>query len=332
MTLSPVNFDPQLSPVRPRCVVGYGSRPVSVDLARGHCLTGEPAPQPGVAVTPSAARHDRNAVDHLSLKHWPRGHRVVVGALAGGTGRTTVAGALANLLAELPFAHIWPPVLLFEPAPRRLSTTLQRWGVNQETTLSQAAPPGDNVPSIDVRQALSGVNVLVNDRTAGPNPAGSSDELLRAVQHHHSVVVLDAPVGLPSDLSWVREAPNTVSILLIVRPDQTSLAEAAEALVWMNDHHVLPRHQVTVVINHAHEAAVRNIHPAKTALESRCAAVHELPHHRVFDPGYQLPTGEDMPKRLRLRLAQIGLDVWSSSQLPPLKTPITATSNEAEEE
>ena len=47
-------------------------------------------------MAPPPPARDRNAYDRLALKHWPRGHRVLVCSLTGGTGRTTVAALLAK--------------------------------------------------------------------------------------------------------------------------------------------------------------------------------------------------------------------------------------------
>lgn len=100
-----------------RTTVGYGAGPVSIQLTRGRPLTQapvEPGSAPVVMAPPTPAR-DRHAHDRLALKHWPRGHRVLVCSLTGGTGRTTIAALLAATLAGLPFAHLWPPALLVAP-------------------------------------------------------------------------------------------------------------------------------------------------------------------------------------------------------------------------
>src|SRR6478735_5769964 len=94
-----------------RATVGYGAGPVSVQLTRGRPLveTSIESDPSGVVLAPPRPARDRHAYDRLALKHWPRGHRVLVSSLTGGTGRTTVAALLAGTLAGLPFSHIWPP-------------------------------------------------------------------------------------------------------------------------------------------------------------------------------------------------------------------------------
>ena len=109
-----------------RTGTAYGARPVSVDIARGRLARRRPSerrplrsgspPRRGCPLT------DQVVADRLSLAHWPRGHQIIVCALAGGTGRTTVAGLLATVLAELPYAHIWHPIALVESAPRTLGS------------------------------------------------------------------------------------------------------------------------------------------------------------------------------------------------------------------
>ncbi len=110
--------------------MGYGARPVSVDTARGRTLSPtDEADGRGQGVSPASRLPFTHQVvaDRLSLAHWPPGHQVVVCALSGGTGRTTMAGLMATVLAELPFAHFWHPIALIESAPRTLSSTQQRW-------------------------------------------------------------------------------------------------------------------------------------------------------------------------------------------------------------
>ena len=106
----------------------YGARPVSVDIARGRSLSEAASPTPAAGVAgPGLPLTHQVVADRLSLAHWPRGHQIIVCSLAGGTGRTTVAGLMATVLAELPYAHIWHPVGLVDAAPqtfRRTSTPL----------------------------------------------------------------------------------------------------------------------------------------------------------------------------------------------------------------
>src|SRR3954468_14500936 len=137
--------------------VGDGARPVSVQLTQGRVLTETPGrPVPGrVAMAPPAPARDRNAADRLSLKHWRRGHRVLVCSLTGGTGRTTLAALIAATLAGLPYAQHWPPVLLVDGAPRRLDPTLPR------DTNDRREPPATPIGSAQLlRTAPSGANLL----------------------------------------------------------------------------------------------------------------------------------------------------------------------------
>ena len=92
---------------------GYGSRPVAIALTRGHRLT-ETAPEPQSApmAKPSDSPIDQlHPIEQLILARWPAGHRIVVCcSLAGGTGRTTLAGLIAMTLADLPtmsWAALW---------------------------------------------------------------------------------------------------------------------------------------------------------------------------------------------------------------------------------
>ncbi len=99
----------------------YGARPVSVDIARGRSLVeAKVAQQTESPVTGTTLPFSHQVVaDRLSLAHWPPGHQNLVCSLAGGTGCTTLAGLLATVLAELPFAYIWQPMAMVEAAAAR---------------------------------------------------------------------------------------------------------------------------------------------------------------------------------------------------------------------
>lgn len=235
--------------------------------------------------------------DRLSLAHWQVGHRIVVCALAGGTGRTTLAGLLATVMAELPFAHVWPPIALTESSPRTLSTTAKRWDVLRPPEPDQ---PAAQATDSDRSVTASGVHVLASP----PSVRQPRD---------YSVVVVDAPVGMPSDITPVATDP-TASVLLVIRPDRASLTEAAEALVWMNDHHLVGRRRVSVVINYGVGPADHASKAAAAALGIRCAAVHRLAQEPLLAPGRPLPSGRALPSRLRRGIARLCLDIWSQSQ------------------
>jgi hypothetical protein len=254
----------------------YGARPVSVDLARGRNLT---EPEVTAVEAPSGPPpmplNWVAAADRLALAHWPEGHRISVCSLAGGTGRTTIAGLIATVLAELPYAHVHRPIALVEPYPRLLTTTWQRWG---------AQPLGDEKSNPE-------------DVSAEPPRTQSGAILLQDLphddrRHKFSLLVIDAPSGLPSELDVVTNDPTT-SVVLVSRPDRTSLAETAEALVWMHDLGLVTRDRVVVAINLGTGSVDRGSKPAATALGIRCAAVHKLPLDSTLGPGS--PLRQDMP-------------------------------------
>lgn len=269
-----------------RATVTYGARPVSVDLARGRTLTSAAAdrddalmPNPPLPLSPDVV------ADRLSLAHWPPLHQIVVCSLGGGTGRTTLAGLLVTILAELPFAHIWPPVAAVELAPHPLELTVQRW---------------DLVGPLEP-DAASSTRAGAWAFTGGRSVAEPRD---------FSVVVLDAPAGLPSELPCVADDPGA-SILLLTRPDRASLSEAAEALVWMHDQALVSRNRSVVVINGGVGQWEHGSRAAAAALGIRTTAVHKLPHSHALGPGRALPSGRAMPIRVRRALNHAALDLWS---------------------
>lgn len=271
---------------------GYGARIVSVDTLR-RCRLAETRPDEQTTVALTVGRPTPTHIpDRLALAHWPRGHQILVGSLAGGVGRTTVSGLLGTVLAELPFAHIWPPVALHETGYQPPRRGPHRWDLVDDD--------GDLV-------TRAGAWVFAD----GAAPARRDD---------FSVIIEDHTPGLPSHETGDGLDPGT-SMLLVVRPDRTSLAEASDALVRLHDEQLLDRHQVVVVINHGTGQSDRGSRAAGTALWTRCAAVHNMPRHRTLSPGRCLPSGRDLPKHIRRVMQQVACDLWTTTQFsPPAKT------------
>lgn len=273
----------------------YGARPVSVDIARGRLLIPHPeSGHPQRAPVLSLPLINAVVADQLALAHWTPGHRIVVCSLAGGTGRTTLAGLMASILAELPYAHVWRPIGLVEASPRTLASTERRWGAIGPGP----ANPDESADGLCVTGA--GAHVLANTQ-------------LRHGHGDHSAVLVDAPVGMPSDHALIRE-DTTASVVLVCRPDRTSLVEAAEALVWMHDQGLLTRDRVDVVVNHGAGPSSRGSAAVATALGIRSASVHSLPFDKTLGPGRTLPSGRAIPTPLRRCITRLCLDVWAATQ------------------
>lgn len=285
---------------------GYGARVVSIDTL--HSLAPTAADPPvgagGQVTTPVAALSPQQVADRLALAHWPWGHQILVCSLAGGVGRTTVSGLLATVLAELSFAHIWPPIALAEHASHSFSRTVQRWDVVTADT-----------DDSDAACTRSGAWVFTGGRPI-------------ARQQDFSTIIIDAVPGLPSGHHTVAVDPRA-SILLLVRPDRASLAEAADVLVWMHDQQLCARSRVVVLINHTslspRDPATR---AAATALATRCAGVHRLPFHPALGPGRPLPSGGDLPIRVRRVIARTALDLWGTATGRPIPYPVRPANTE----
>ena len=275
--------------------VGYGARPVSIDIARGRALRQADAGVSRPILPRSLPLTHQVVADRLALARWPYGHQVMVCSLDGGTGRTTLAGLMATVLAELPYAHLHRPVALVESDPRTLSVTPRRWDVVEPNLTSHHFEPIGSTPT--------GAWAFRN----GPSPWK---------RDAFSVLVVDAPVGLPSDLAEVVEDPGA-SVVLVTRPDRASLADAADALVFMNECRSVERNRVNVVINNGIGEADRHAKAAATVLGIRCAAIHSLRLEPTLAPGTVLPSGRALPTRLRRTVARICLDVWSTIARPP---------------
>ena len=273
--------------------VGYGARSVPVDTLRRTPLreADTDAPEPELVRITTGSPSPAVVADRLALAHWPRGHQIMVCSLGGGIGRTTVSGLLATVLAELPYAHLWPPIALHETSTRLLSPTPRRWDL-----LHAEDSPTE-------WRTRSGASAFIG----GELPAQRTD---------FSVIVVDATAGLPSDQEPVHSDPGS-SVVLVVRPDRDSLAEAAEALVWMHDRHLVTRQRVVVVINDSAGRPDRGSRAAATALWTRCVAVHRFPWHSTLGPGCVLPSGHDLPTRLRRVVQHTALDLWTTTARSP---------------
>lgn len=274
------------TPPAPPPVVGYGARVVAIDSLRGLILAEPEAPTDQTLVSwLSRDLSPQQVSDRLGLAHWPWGHQIVVCSLAGGVGRTTVAGLLATVLAERGFAHIWPPIALLEAATQPVTSAIRRWDV-----------PAREHPDDDLR-TQSGAWVF----TGGQPPRRRED---------YSTIIIDAPAGHPTCNHTIAVTPSA-SVLLVVRPDTASLAEAAEVLVAMHDRQQVVRDRVVVVVNHTHpRPADRASKTAAAVLSTRCVAVHRLGYHPHLGPGRVLPSGEELPDRTRRVITATALDLW----------------------
>lgn len=280
---------------------GYGARPVSVDLARNHRLTQTADREarlnvPGRSAQPGGHRVTQSQVsDQLALAHWPADQLVAVCSLAGGVGRTTVAGLFALTLAGLPYAQLHRPVALGELDPSPLSQSRIRWGV----------PP--DLDHVAVTQIGGRVRILA-DITA---PADG-----------RPIRVIDSPAGLTATLGMATSSPAT-SIVLLTRPDPASLADAAAALIWLQDVQGVERQRLTVVINHGSGPGSPGSKAAATALGIRCRSIHRLPAHTALGPGTPLPSGRQMPRTVQRALLRVCADVYNSTRPATTTSPHT---------
>lgn len=280
-----------MSPARQ---AAYGARPVSMDLTRGRSLAMSSAVDGNAS--PAVTSH-APVLDQLALAHWPTGHAVVVCGLAGGTGRTTLASLVAAALAELPWAHVHKPVALVELRPRQLSTTRRRWLAESAGEDRRSPRPADQYCPPSTRSGIELPGAL--------SPVAN--------RRRYSVVVAEAPVGLPSE-HWIVNADPSASVLLVVRPDRRSLAEAADSLVWMHDQDLVRRGRVVVVVNLGAGQADRGSRAASTALAVRCRAVHRLASDTRLGPLACLPSGTALAPSLRRPISALCLDLWRTSQ------------------
>lgn len=143
---------------------------------------------------------------------------------------------------------------------------------------------------------------------------------MTTIQDRYAPVIIDSLSGPPGDSPWTHDAPAGLSVVLVVRPDEYSLTHATEVLVWLHDQHLVSKQQVTVVVNHGAGPPTSRTRPTAAALAIRCHGLHHLPAHPHLGPGPIRPTSRPVPARLQLRLAQICLDIWHTSQ-PPIPRP-----------
>ncbi|QGN34476.1 hypothetical protein [Microlunatus sp. Gsoil 973] len=267
---------------------GYGARPVSVDLTRNQRLIEVADGIDATFVRLPARRHSYTQVEQqLALAHWPADHRIFVCSLAGGTGRTTLAGLIALTLAGLPYAHLHRPVALAELEPFPLTRAGRRWGV----------PQGRD--HIAVTRAGGRVRIPTDlDHLGDGRP----------------LVIVDSPAGIVTTAEIAANNP-TSSVVLLTRPDRLSLGDTADALVWLAADRGIVRERIAVVINSGVGRPDRASRPAATALAIRCGSVHRLPAHMSLGPGAVLPSGHRVPRPVRNSLIQLCADLHRS--IPP---------------
>ena len=301
--------------------VSHGARPVAVGRTRSQVLA-QPAGELDadldlvISRRQDGPRRLPEVVAQLRSLVWSPGQRVVVCSLAGGAGRTSVAAGLATVLAE---TRAGDPraVLLCDASSSRLSGTPRRWGVDPAapsvSSLRWVLSTGYWAGLDTLGRTPAGVPVLLGAEPGGPPPLpGDSARACEEVGRSFDAVVVDAPRGLPSDLPWVVETDGPVSVVLVTRPDGASLAEAAEALVWMHDQGLVRRRDVTVLVNNGSGEGTRGSRAAATVLSTRCAGLHQLPRSRELAAG-TTPTGRRLAGELRLRLSQVLVSVHRDS-------------------
>lgn len=237
------------------------------------------------AAQPSPLRASTSQLaDHLAQAHWPPDQVIAVCSLAGGAGRTSLAGLFALTLAGLPYAHLHRPVALGELDPSPLSRSRTRWG----------APP--DLDHVAVTRAGGRVRILAD---------------IRAAADGQPIRVVDAPAGPLSIVRMATQSPTT-SIVLLTRPDRCSLADAAAALIWLQDVQGISRQRLAVVINYGSGPTDVGSKAAATALAIRCRSIHRLPAHRVLGPGIPLPSGHRVPQTVHKVLIRLCADVYNS--------------------
>jgi hypothetical protein len=271
----------------------YGARPVSLDLARSRTLSRPVSWTAGgssARTRPGPRRLEvLSAVDRLSLAHWPAGQRIAVCSLDGGVGRTTVAGLLAVVLAELPYADAWPPVGLIDTDLNPFSGTPARWA---------AVSTNPHIRRLDLQ----------------PESLTFGDHDVNAAR----VVVVDT-AGPPMRLPWLTADPDTMDpgtvVVMVCRPEPACLTRMAEALTALHDLRDLHRARVVVLVNDGVGECSRLSATLTTALSIRCAAVHRLPATRQLADTV-LPTGPRLGRRLRERIAAVAVSLWKQTDLP----------------
>ena len=263
----------------------YGARPVSVDLARGRRLA-----QLRHRTAPTRRRRHQTAAttrpgQRLPLTPPVVADRLAAGALAprppdrrcsllGGVGRTTVTGLLTSILAELPVrAHL--------AADRRRRTRTANPRLDCPTAGRSRSNTRRHEPtSRPARRRASGPSRQVSASTSAKTSPPSSWMPLQVCRPNCP----GSPATPP---------PRSCSL---TRPDRASLAETAEALVWLHDHADIPKSRVVALINHGTGHVDRGSRAAAVSLcgpirgrppppvpssprtrASRCRAAHSLP-------------------------------------------------------
>lgn len=261
----------------------HGARPVSLDITRAQHAA------PRSAVTPAAGPVPRKPAQPAPLAadiELPTGQQFGVIGTAGGTGATTVALALAGLLAR-----DRDRVLFTETSSSALPRTTPHLGVSGKGTQAaawRARMRGEN-PANVCERSEAGIHTLVGSRRGEFAPPDQLiAENLQALLPGWAAAVVDAGTGprLAADHAG-RTVPNFVASMPVATQPSTvwivvtgnrrqDLETAAATLEVLESAHVDLRRQVGLVTNHAYDKPDRRGRAARTALSGRAGATVTL--------------------------------------------------------
>ena len=296
---------------------------MSIDLARGLSLAEvqQEDEQDSVElrpVVPPRKLRDLNA--RVAIARWPAGHRIVVGSLDGGVGRTVVASGLAAVLSKART----PRTLLVDGAAHRLSETATRWGV------APGSPTAGDIHAVleDPAQLLDRLGTSAFDAptlpavagTEGPPPAAAVGRVVGRVAGLFGQIVIDSPVGPPCDQLLVQTPDESglspAAVVMVCRPDEWSLHRMADVAVWMGDHADFDvRNRLTVLVNAAAGKATRRSRTAQALLATRCHAVHHLPFDKSLATGAPALVVQRLGNQSKITLAQVLLGSYPEGAL-----------------
>ncbi|MCO1654338.1 MinD/ParA family ATP-binding protein [Pseudonocardia humida] len=237
----------------------------------------------------------------------PGPHRIAVGSIKGGVGKTTVAACLGLVLAE----NRGDRVAVLD-ADTDAGTLADRLGVDTAESIRGlvdfvAAQPGPVTALTDVAPylGLSGrLHVLASDQSPTVSEAlGPADYELASevLTRFHDIVITDSGTGMvhPVMRATLRGADGLV---VVGSPTVDGASRAAQTLDWLDahDHGDLAADAVVALSMDRSSDAV-DVRRVREHFARRCRAVVEVPH----DP--HLATGAVIEPA---RLAQPTLDAF----------------------
>lgn len=217
--------------------------------------------------------------------------RMAVVGLKGGTGKTTLAVAMAMTYAQARRENI----LLFDADTRHGSLPL-RTGVLPVASAHDLAATGDpgrvEILAGSLGRSPDGVWVMPSGRTAAQS-AEMDDQVytgaMNAVYRHFPITITDCGAGVATPLMQrVLSGAHCLVLATTATADGVLTTESAVDWLQRTGYGELTRHSIVVLTNFSRKGPGMSLEEARRRFASSCAAVLAVPSDRHLAVGSRL--------------------------------------------